>query len=97
MNQPPAPQKHPDIAMQPVKSSQVSAIGHDPETNTLAVQFTRGSGQIYHYPNVTPEDHQAFLNAPSIGKHFGAHIKKLPFVKPPMEPKGDKDAPAPKP
>jgi len=69
------------IPMTPVASNQVKAIGYDPETKTLAVTFTRGAGAIYHYPDVTPEQHAAFVGAESIGKHFGAHIQKLPFEK----------------
>lgn len=60
-------------SLTPVQSSQIEAIGHDPETNTLAVKFNRGS--TYHYANVTAEQYQDFLNADSIGKHFGAHFK----------------------
>ena len=71
----------PDIPMAPVNSSQVSAIGHCPVTNVLAVKFTRGPGHTYHYPNVTAEQHKAFVGAESIGVHFGTHIKNLPFLK----------------
>lgn len=75
------------IEMTPVKSSQIAAIGHDPETNTLAIQFPAkaGSGSIYHYSNFTAEDFAAFSAAESKGAHFGKHIKplaeKFPFVK----------------
>lgn len=69
------------IPMTPVDSNQVGAVGYDPETKTLAVTFKRGAGAIYHYPNVEPEQHAAFLKAESIGKHFGAHIQGLPFKK----------------
>lgn len=72
--------RHP-IALKPVKSSQVSHIGYDEATKTLAVQFSRGTGAIYHYPGVTKEHHAAFVNAESIGVHFGKHIKSLPFNK----------------
>ena len=71
----------PDISMQDVKSSQVKQVGYDPATKTLAVSFTRGAGAIYHYPNVSAEDHQKFLDADSLGVHFGQHIKTLPFEK----------------
>ena len=71
----------PAIALQPVKSSQVKAIGHDPATNTLAVQFAHGAGAIYHYPNVTADMHAKFVGAKSIGKHFDQHIKPLAFEK----------------
>lgn len=78
---------HPVIAMDSVESSQIAAIGHDPVTNTLAIQFTSksGLGSIYHYSNFTAEDFAAFKSAESIGSHFGKFIKpyaaKYPFVK----------------
>lgn len=71
----------PAIELKPVTSNQVAAVGHCPVTNTLAVTFTRGGGAIYHYPDVTAEQHAAFVSAESIGTHFGQHIKALPFKK----------------
>lgn len=77
--------------MQPVDSSQIVAIGHDPETNTLAIRFFSGWGEkkrvgsLYHYQNFTADDFAAFMAAESKGKHFGAHIKpsaeKYPYKK----------------
>lgn len=75
----------PPIALVPVESNQVKAIGYDPATKTLAVTFTRGQGAIYHYAGVEPETHAAFVGAESIGKFFGANIKALPFKKYPGE------------
>lgn len=74
------------IELVPVTSNQVKSVGYDAATQTLAVTFTRGAGAIYHYPNVTKETHDAFMQAESIGKYFGAHIKDLPFEKFPAEP-----------
>jgi len=71
----------PAIELKPVESNQVAAVGHCPVTNTLAVTFTRGGGAIYHYPDVSAEQHAAFIGAESIGTHFGQHIKALPFKK----------------
>lgn len=78
----------PSIPMVQVESNQVACIGYDAATKTLACQFTRGPGHIYHYPNVEPEVHAAFLAGdlgpdvkPSIGTFFGKHIKALPFKK----------------
>ena len=73
--------KRPDIALTPVESSQVKAIGYDAASKTLAVTFTRGAGATYHYPNVSQDAADAFRNAESIGAHFGKHIKNLPFEK----------------
>ena len=75
--------------MHPVKSSQIAAIGHHPETNTLIVQFPArkdgSAGSVYHYENFDAAAFEAFKNAESIGSHFGKHIKpnteKHPFMK----------------
>ena len=75
------------IDLQPVESSQIHSIGHDPETNTLAICFKSkaGAGSTYHYANFTAEDFAAFKGADSIGSHFGKNIKphttKHPFAK----------------
>jgi hypothetical protein len=72
----------PVIVMQSVTSSQISAIGHDPETGTLAIQFTSksGIGSTYHYQNVTVDQFAAFRDAESVGSHFYKHIKPFPDV-----------------
>ena len=71
----------PSIHLNDVKSSQVKQIGYDPDTQTLAVTFTRGAGAVYHYPNVTEDDYKSFIKSDSIGSHFGKHIKSRPFDK----------------
>lgn len=65
------------IQLTPVESSQIHAVGFDPITGTLAIQFKShgGPGGVYHYANWTQEKHDAFLGAESLGKHFGQHIK----------------------
>lgn len=82
----------PQIQLNQVESSQVEAIGYDPETKTLAVRFTRGPGAIYHYLDVSPEAYEDFKagrlgedREPSIGVFFGQYIKPLPFKKYPAE------------
>lgn len=90
------------IALIDVDSSQIHSIGHDPETNTLAICFTkgyrenRGPGSVYHYKNVDAETFAALRDAESIGKHFGAHIKpfpeKFPYTKQPDAAHVDKAA-----
>lgn len=76
------------IALHDVESSQINAIGHDPETKTLAIQFKNWKGEVgstYHYANFTAEDFAAFKGAESLGRHFGKHIKlhadKYPYTK----------------
>lgn len=71
----------PAIALTPVESNQIGAIGYDDATKTLAVRFKRGAGAIYHYPNVERDTYEAFKGAESIGTYFGKHLKALPFEK----------------
>lgn len=72
------------IELVDVESSQIHSIGHDPETNTLAIRFTkgyganRGPGSLYHYANFTAADFAAFKAAESLGKHFAQFIKPFP-------------------
>lgn len=61
------------MQMQPVESSQIEAIGHDPESNTLRVRFK--SGGEYEYADVPAEAHQALMAAPSVGSHFHKHVR----------------------
>jgi hypothetical protein len=74
------------IPLMKVESSQIHAIGHDPVTETLAIQFVRKGAPdaVYHYSNFTAAEYTAFAGAPSIGKHFGQHIQphkeKHPYV-----------------
>lgn len=56
------------IATSPVTSSAIAAIGHDPATKTLRIEFT--SGGTYDYQNVSTLEHEKLLAAKSIGKHF---------------------------
>ncbi len=76
----------PQIELQPVVSNQIAAIGYAADSKTLAVTFTRGTGAIYHYPDVSAEVFEAFKTAESIGGYFGKHIKTLPFEKFAAEP-----------
>lgn len=51
-------------------SSNIEAIGY--KNGILSVQFK--SGGLYHYEDVTPEQHRAFMAADSYGKHHREHI-----------------------
>lgn len=61
------------IERQPVDSSNVRSVGHDPETNRLHVEFKNGS--VYEYAGVPASEHQALKNAPSVGSYLHQHIK----------------------
>ena len=63
----------PQIPRTQVSSSSILSHGYDPDTQTLAVQFT--SGHIYHYSGVTPEAAQEFAEAPSLGSHWHANLR----------------------
>lgn len=67
--------------MQPVESRQIAAIGHDADTNTLAIRFKNWKGvptSLYHYQNFTAEDFAAFRDAESKDKFFALNIKAFP-------------------
>ncbi|TWI69022.1 KTSC domain-containing protein [Pseudoduganella lurida] len=76
-----------DIEMLPVDSSQIAAIGHSADSNTLAIQFKgrTGPGSVYHYQNFDAAAFEEFAAAESIGSHFYKHIKphaaKYPYEK----------------
>jgi len=61
------------VDRQPVKSSNVKSVGHDPKTNTLAVEFKDGS--IYHYHDVPKDVHESLVSARSVGGYIHASIK----------------------
>jgi hypothetical protein len=68
----------PEITLISVESSQLDAIGHDPLTNTLAIQFKGFGdkpGNVYHYDNFTTNQFAEFLNAESIGSYFKKNIR----------------------
>lgn len=56
------------MIMHKVQSSTIAEIGHDPASSQLAILFH--SGKEYTYDGLTGEEFEAFLKAPSIGKHF---------------------------
>jgi hypothetical protein len=61
------------MMMQPVESSNVAAVGYDPQTKEMAVRFK--SGSTYVYSGVSPEEHEALLSADSVGRHFNAQFR----------------------
>lgn len=67
--------RHGPMQMHPVRSSNVAAIGHDPDSQILTVQFH--SGRSYRYANVSEEVFEQFLDAESKGRFFNEHIKDV--------------------
>lgn len=62
-----------EIELKEVKSSNISHVGYQPVTLTLLVKFK--SGTTYSYAGVPAEEHQKFIAAESVGRHFQAFIR----------------------
>lgn len=63
------------IAMTPVESSQIAAIGYDAATHTLQVDFTKNPDRIYQYHDVSAEAFAGLEGAESKGSFFYGHVK----------------------
>lgn len=80
----------PAIAMQPVKSTNIAALGFDVPSSTLEVHFA--SGQRYRYSGVPEAEFQALLTSDSKGAHFASKVRgRYPGkkVEPPKAPEKD--------
>lgn len=61
----------------PVSSSNIRAIGYEPASQTLEVEFRDGS--VYQYFGVPESIHSTLMAANSHGRYFDAHVKKAPY------------------
>ena len=61
------------IEVQPVKSSNLKAIGYDSASSTLAVEFANG---VYHYAEVDAALFAEFEASESKGQFFAQRIRK---------------------
>lgn len=66
--------------MTPVTSSNIDAIGYEPETQVLKVRFH--TGITYAYGNVSHQQFTTLINAESVGKSFNQLIKSRPDAHP---------------
>lgn len=57
----------------PVTSSNIRAIGYDPDSQTLEVEFNHGA--VYQYSGVPQGEHEGMMNADSKGIYLNANIK----------------------
>lgn len=57
----------------PCKSSNIAAVGHDPQSNELHVEFKTGGKYVYH--GISADQHAVLIAAPSIGSHLHTAIK----------------------
>ena len=60
-----------------VDSSMIKSIGYDKNSETLEVEFSRGT--IYHYYQVPENLHSDVMDSESIGKEFSRVITKGGF------------------
>jgi KTSC domain len=72
MNTTRAPRRR-HIPTTPVESSAISAVGHDPQTNTLRVEFS--SGGVYDIANVSAQEHQSLTEAASPGSFYHKNFR----------------------
>lgn len=79
------------MQMVPVVSSNLKAVGYDPLSHELRIQFDSGT---WIYPNVPQQIFDALMQAPSKGKFLHSAIKpRYPGTKVP--PSAAAPAPAP--
>lgn len=67
------PDQEDDFNMQPVTSSQISAVGYNEPRKQLAVQFSNGS--LYTYDGVEFALYGEMMAAPSVGSFFHQRVK----------------------
>lgn len=60
--------------MTPVTSSQIAAVGFNPETKQLRVSFIHGNS-LYEYDGVEQETYDDLVNASSVGSYFAQNVK----------------------
>lgn len=63
------------MEMHAIRSSNLAAIGYEPRSKTLAIQFRAGT--IYHYAGVSPEVYAGLRGAKSPGGYFAAHVRPV--------------------
>lgn len=61
------------IERSPVTSSNVKSVGHCPNTNTLAIEYSDGS--IYHYHDVDKDTHDQLVASKSVGGFIHSNVK----------------------
>jgi hypothetical protein len=57
----------------PVQSSNVAAVGYDPASSTLEVEFLNGG--VYEYQDVPAEVAAGLVSAGSVGAYFAANVR----------------------
>jgi len=60
-----------------VSSSNLAAVGYDPDEQILEIEFLNGG--IYQYYNVPEHVHRGLMAASSHGSYFDAYVKKAGY------------------
>ncbi len=63
------------LEMRPVSSSNIAAVGFDPENQNVHVEFLNGS--TYAYMGVPEHEFQNLLSASSVGSYLNRHFKNV--------------------
>lgn len=63
------------MKMHPLDSSNLEAVGYDPETNTLVIEFKRSG--VYNYHDVPSQIFEEILAADSPGTYHNLYIKNV--------------------
>lgn len=64
----------------PVSSSNIAAIGYEPERGVLEVEFINGA--VYSYSGVPLGEYEGLMSSDSKGKYLHANIKgRYPYSK----------------
>lgn len=61
------------IQREPISSSFIGAIGYDPTSSRLQVEFNNGS--LYQYEGVSPALYREMLQSPSVGRVYTTEIR----------------------
>lgn len=61
------------MQMTPVRSSMIAAVGYDPDTQQLQVEFSNGS--VWQYDDVDPADAEGLKSSASAGAFFHGNIR----------------------
>ncbi len=59
--------------MRRVSSSNIAAVGYDPDTSKLVVEFHNGS--TYEYENVPEDEFDSLVRSSSVGSYFQNNIR----------------------
>jgi len=69
------PQEKTDNPRVPVTSEVIKAVGYEPTSKILEIEFKNGA--IWHYEDVEEEKHKQLMFSQSIGRFFHSKIKNL--------------------